>query len=656
MPRTSKTNSWTAFWVLLGILALTALVYFPGLHGDFEFDDGPNILNNTYLQISRLSWDSLREAAFSGFAGPLGRPISMASFALNYYSTGAAPFYFKLTNLIVHLLAGLGVFFLTRLLFVALRNHRHSAPVPSQEVWLALLVTAAWLLHPLNLTSVLYIVQRMTSLSGLFMFWGLALYAWGRLNLVRGRNGRGMGLILVGLFLFGGLSVLSKENGALMPLFMLVTEITVFRLAVQDPRVRTFLLGFLGLFAVVPLLVGVVFLATHTHWLLAGYDGREFTLMERVLTQPRALFYYLRLTFVPSASAMGIFHDDFVISRSLLEPATTPFAIAGILLLLGTAVASIKRAPVLAFGLLWFFVGQSIESSIIPLDMVYEHRNYVPLYGILFAVFYYLFHPRFSLLLNRTKYAIAIGFVTLLAVVTWIRSEQWSGLFVHAVVEVHNHPLSTRANYQMGRMYFTLFANEGKERDYEQSRYYLERAAWISGSDISPLIGELQLGYKARKPVDLSLVGEIERRLQQLPPRSPNITALQDFENCQINLYCKLPDKDMIGILSAMLRNPKAPARMKGDANTLIGTYYSNKLHDLAAAGKYVKAAVAAEPGLALRRIGLARWYSIQGQFAAAREQLEMARKVDRLGEYQSDIAAEERFLVSTEKRERATR
>lgn len=655
MPRTKKTNMWIAFWGLLGVLALSALVYYPGLHGDFEFDDASNILNNTYLQIGHLSWHSLREATFSGFAGPLGRPISMMSFALNYYATGFSPFYFKLVNLVIHLLAGLGVFFLTRLLFRAPRIHLHSVPVTGKYLWLSLLITAAWLLHPLNLTGVLYVVQRMTSLSGLFIFWGLVLYVRGRLDLTQERDARGVALILVGLLLFGGLSILSKENGALMPFFMLVIEAALFRFEVRNTKQRLFLFGFFYLFSIVPLVVGTAFLVTHSHWLADAYDGRQFTLAERILTQPRALFYYLRLIFAPSASDMGIFHDDFVVSRDVTEPITTPFAIIGVALLLGVAFASIRRAPVLAFGLLWFFVGQSIESSIIPLDMVYEHRNYVPLYGILFATFYYLLHPRFSVLSGRVKYAIAVSFVMLLAIVTWIRSEQWSNEFVHALTEARNHPGSTRANYQMGRMYFTLFANYGKERNYEQAKYYLRRAAQISGNDVSPLIGELQLDYKASKPVDLSLVRKIEHRLQYLPPYNPNIISIKEFENCQINHYCKLPDKDMLAMLESMLRNPKASPRMKGDANTLIGSYYSNKLGDLIVVGKYLKAAVEAEPTLALRRVGLARWYSTQGRFAAARKQLQIARQLDQLGSYQSDIAAGERFLANAEKQRHLT-
>ena len=157
---------------LIFLLGLTFFVYQPGLNGPFVFDDGPNILKNTDIAIQNLNIQTLKKAAFSGASGPLGRPISMLSFALNFFTTGLNNHYFKLTNLFIHMLCGLGIFFLSSTILEITRIRAISLLSVKQSEWLSLAVTAAWLLHPLCLTSVLYVVQRMTTLSSLFCIFG----------------------------------------------------------------------------------------------------------------------------------------------------------------------------------------------------------------------------------------------------------------------------------------------------------------------------------------------------------------------------------------------------------------------------------------------------------------------------------------------------
>ena len=155
-------------FLLAVVLVVGTVVYIPGLTGDFVFDDAGNLLINDHLRIEHLDFSSLRAAAFSGDAGPLRRPISMLSFALNYYFTGFNPFYFKLVNLGIHLLNGVSLYLFISLLLRALPKAIDDAAASARHRFLAVSVTAAWLLHPLALTSVLYVVQRMNSLSVLF--------------------------------------------------------------------------------------------------------------------------------------------------------------------------------------------------------------------------------------------------------------------------------------------------------------------------------------------------------------------------------------------------------------------------------------------------------------------------------------------------------
>ncbi len=172
--------------LLLAVLcSIGLLAYSPGLSGDFLFDDDANIVHNDNIHIHKLTPASLKGAALSGHSGPLKRPVSMLSFALNYYFAGLDTFYFKLTNVVIHLLNGIGLFFLTRLILAAYRERHEPRLTDRHLLVLSLAVSAAWLLHPLNLTGVLYVVQRMTSLSALFVIWGLVLYMAGRRRMIR---------------------------------------------------------------------------------------------------------------------------------------------------------------------------------------------------------------------------------------------------------------------------------------------------------------------------------------------------------------------------------------------------------------------------------------------------------------------------------------
>ncbi|MBK8894756.1 MAG: hypothetical protein IPN64_12110 [Propionivibrio sp.] len=196
--------------LLLCIIALAVACYLPGLTGHFIFDDGVNIRLNPLLRIDSLDFSTLWQAASSGGTRPLSRPISMASFALDFYFFGMSPYYFKATNLAIHLANGLLVFVLVKLL-LGLHLRIRGAADNNTASWIGIAVAAIWLLHPFNLTGVLYVVQRMTSLAALFTLAGLALYMYGRKKLLDG-NKSGFFAMGAALFVFTPLAALCKER------------------------------------------------------------------------------------------------------------------------------------------------------------------------------------------------------------------------------------------------------------------------------------------------------------------------------------------------------------------------------------------------------------------------------------------------------------
>jgi hypothetical protein len=292
------------------ILSITFFTYYPGLSGDFEFDDTLNILQNGKIAIDYLDATQLQQALSSGFSGPLKRPISMLSFALNHYATGFDPYFFKLTNVVIHLLNGVGIFLLSCLLLNVYRKRFQSALTQQHIQWISLVISAVWLLHPLNLTAVLYIVQRMTSLATLFTLGGLIFYVWGRLQLCD--SNRGIGQILIGLLVFGPLAALSKENGVLLPLFMFAIELVLFRFETAKRSTRFFLIGFFSLTVALPILGFLIFLLAQPEWLLDGYKIRDFTFTERLMTEARVIWFYVQMIVLPNNSQLGIYHDDIL--------------------------------------------------------------------------------------------------------------------------------------------------------------------------------------------------------------------------------------------------------------------------------------------------------------------------------------------------------
>ena len=260
--------------LLVGFVLLA--VYWVGLFGDFAFDDYVNIVDNPALRMGAGSFDSLVSAATSGISSPWGRPISMVSFALNYQFFGAAPFSFKVANLAIHYVNALLIFLLVWQLSTASvlkRNGQHA-------LVLALSVAGIWALHPMNTMPVLHVVQRMTSLSAFFMLAGLSLYWYGRTAKTR----LGFCAIAASVLVCWPAAVYSKETGLLFPIYVVLFEwlLLVSFQTLSRHTIRWAIVLVAGLL--------LVLCWAKWEWIVGGYRMRDFTLAERLYTQPRELW------------------------------------------------------------------------------------------------------------------------------------------------------------------------------------------------------------------------------------------------------------------------------------------------------------------------------------------------------------------------------
>lgn len=436
-PKTPPIKHHALYLIGAAFLAITAFVYWHGLRGPIVFDDYWNL-----APISR--WHAGEQAWFSAMfpnADSLvySRPVAMASFMLTSWLFGDSVFGLKLGNLVLHLACGLVGFGLMRRAFSfdpSLRVHAGA---------IALVTVAIWLIHPLHVSTVLYGVQRMAQLSTFFSLAAALAYLSARGAMVRGRRRAAMIHLwtLFPLLLVAG--ILSKQNAAIAGFLCLVLELAYFSRPSRDAAIRIFHSVFVGL----PVAAVVLILSLRPERLLAGYADAEFTLWQRLLTQPRVLVDYLGMWLVPRGPRMGLYTDDFPVSSGLLSPATTLLAGALLVALSCLAIAVRKRSPSIFAGWFFFLVAHGVESSFLPLEMYYEHRNYMPAIGLMICIAGILVFSKEAIsrdLAVRRNLIVAIGIAiyATLAFSTYARALVWQSEASMVAQGLRHHPNSIR--------------------------------------------------------------------------------------------------------------------------------------------------------------------------------------------------------------------
>jgi protein O-mannosyl-transferase len=366
---------------LLGSLLvalLAGLVFIPGLPGVFVFDDIPNIVNNDSIHVSKLDARTLLELLSTKQMSGSMRGLPTLTFALDYWRAGgvADPATFKTTNILIHALTACVLAWLLRsLLRVAGLAERRAA-------CLAIAMALAWAVHPLQVSSVLYSVQRLQTMGTLFLVLALAAYVQARRAQIQDISGT-RGILLA--ILAWALAMGCKEDSILLPLYTLALELTLLRFAAADPRTRNLLQRGYLVAALAGLLVYAFWVVPH-FWQWDLHAGRDFSTLERLLTQPRVLCMYLGQILLPLPQHMPFYYDWVQPSRSLLQPWTTLLAIAVVAGLLGLAWGVRKRMPLVALGIFLFFGAHTIASNVVPLELAFEHRNHFALVGVVLAV------------------------------------------------------------------------------------------------------------------------------------------------------------------------------------------------------------------------------------------------------------------------------
>ncbi|MCB1825337.1 MAG: tetratricopeptide repeat protein [Candidatus Competibacteraceae bacterium] len=417
----------------LSILILCLAIYWPGLSGDFLFDDQPNLQAlGAYNGVTNLK--HLGFYLNSGIAGPSGRPLSLLSFLINDNNWPSVAEPFKYTNVLLHLLNGCLLYWV---IFRLLRLGEAQSSL-SQAGWIAALGTACWLLHPFNVSTTLYIVQRMVQICTTFTLLGLLAYLHGRALLTSNPS---HGYVWMTAGVLGGttLATLGKENGVLLPLLVIVIEYSVLHRVPSPGPTRIWRWWALG----APIVAVVAYMLWSITPPDAAYNHRSFSLEQRLLSEGRILVEYLHYLLVPHSQTRGLFHDSYTFSSSWLDPPSTLFAWLLLLALFLVGLWSRCRYPWLSLALLFFLAGHLLESTVLPLELYFEHRNYLPAMFLFLPLAHFLIHahPRYSV-------ASFIGITTLLLVLswtTWYRTSLWGKSNELLLVWASANPNSARA-------------------------------------------------------------------------------------------------------------------------------------------------------------------------------------------------------------------
>lgn len=413
------------------------------------------------------NFDTLVSYLTAGIAGPSGRPIALASFLIDARNWPADPWPFKLTNVLIHLLNG------ALLAWLLAGLSRVRGLDPRKAAWAGLAAAGLWLAHPLFVSTTLYVVQRMAMLAALFVFAGLGCYVAGRRRLHAGHSHSGYALMIGGLVGGTVLGFFSKENAALLPLLALVLEVTILKntglgardsgleenphavIPAQagilsehtaaegdtDPSSRVPSRAFRLIFLWLPSVLIFAYLAWRMRAPFAMVPGRDFSIATRLLTEARVLVDYLYLLVVPHAQTHGLY-TVVPLSHGFFHPWTTLPAIVLILALLAAAFVLRRRWPVFAAVVLFFFAGQLLESTTVPLELYYEHRNYLPAALLFWPLALWWVRGRGLLWLRRATLVIAFA---LLLGLTTLRTTLWGQPTRLALTWMKLNPDSVRA-------------------------------------------------------------------------------------------------------------------------------------------------------------------------------------------------------------------
>ena len=621
--------------------------YSPGLHGGYYLDDIVNIQKNNLLHIESLDLNELWQAMGSGESGHIKRIIPYLSFAINLYFSNESAFGLKATNLFIHILCSLCIFLL---IYLLLRKNYLQNNI-NEPLLLAVLVSVLWMSHPFNLTSVLYIVQRMTSLYTLFSLLALISYVYLRLQQINGSQN--WTRLITFPTIFSIFAIFSKESAILIPFYIILIELFILKFNSYRSRDANILKILVISSVLIPISSVSVFLITQPTWLSELYSLRDFSMLERIMTQSRVLVWYMKMIITPDLGHMGLLLDDFEISKSIFQPIATLYSILFLIFIVVLIPVLYKKHPLIAFGLSWFLVGHVLESTFLPLEMAFEHRNYMPSIGLLLAAIY-----TFRLALKRTKllrqisYCLFFIWVSTLILTTHARSQHWKNPAVLALYDVENHPNSVRANLYATAVYVNLALNSAKNESQKteyanQADKFILKAAKLDKTGASPDLARIIVLSVLDLPIDDSFIKGVQNKLATRKLDASTQSSLVSITDCTIEGFCKLTHNQYKILIDTMINNQHISNPTRASLILSKSRYITEMIGDFELATRFALEAINMDPNKIVYRFELARLYILMNDLIKAKNEIDTIRNLDKYNFYDYNCDTWENIILS---------
>jgi len=426
------------------LLFLVVAIYSNSFDASWHFDDFQNIVENDRVHIKDLSWDHLKTTFYSPTTGKISRPLAYLSFALNYYCDGLDVVSYHLVNLFIHYATS---FILFLFIYSTLKLPSIVEKYGTHAYFIALLSAVFWVINPIHVSAVTYIVQRMTSMAALFYI--IAMYGYLKARTAeKGRLRKGLYFALAVLAALAAVG--TKENAVMLPVSLLLYELLLIQGITTKEKFKVYILpGFITIFIVLGLSMPFVDYSI----ILGSYDNRPFTLLQRLLTEPRIIIFYITLLLYPISSRLTLIHD-VDISHSLFDPWTTLPALLFLTMTVVFALIMARRRPLITFCILFFILNHLIEGSFVPLEIIYEHRNYIP------SLFFFLpfsiaiihvceqFKERETVLIAMSVFL--VGVIIIQGTTTFLQNSIWKNEITLWTDNVRKAPNLHRPHHNLG--------------------------------------------------------------------------------------------------------------------------------------------------------------------------------------------------------------
>lgn len=603
------------------------------MQGGFIFDDFPNLVEDPDWKVTSLDWREWHRAITLGISSSIGRPLALLSFSINYYLTGLDPFWLKLTNLGMHLLNAVLVFILCNRLFGLV-----AAPAGKGRLGrlAALFVAMGWALHPLQVSTVLYVVQRMEVGAATGVLLALLAYLRARHEQCEGRRSWPWWLLSAVATLVG---LGFKETALLTPGFAFLIELCVLHFRGRegvDQRLRAAYTAGLAL-AVAVFVLKVLPVTMHPD----AYAWRDFTLAERLLTQLHVLLMYLGQIVLPWPERLTFYYDNFPISKGLLSP---PSTLVGLLVLVAMGVGAWLarlRWPLVTLGICWFFMGHALTSNVWPLELVFEHRNYLAVLGVLIAVSQLLAAVMAPVSRDVRRIA-GVSLLAFLAFLCALQVNTWAEPFRLAMALATRNPESARASYELGKSMLELAGDDRGSPLLHVGLRQLEHASSLPSRSPLPEQGLIIVMSRLGRPVPAVTWSRFREKLAAGPAGAEQVNALYGVLQCRVQVEsCQLDDQELFqSFVVALERNPSSAV-----IHSLYANFAWSVLGDRGLAIEMMREASRLAPRNLQYQVNLAQYLSAAGgdpgELETLRKRIANVDKMDRFREQMSETKPE---------------